>query len=98
MTYPIWSGINTGFFNDVEINGAALTPDLTFDGFNADIVPVHLGGVDGLYAEVMYARMASPQMVVPEESVNWFFDINPNIEVLPELRMMGKERSQKEYP
>jgi len=98
MTYPIWGGINTGFFNDVEINGAALTPDLTFDGFNADIVPVHLGGIDGLYAEVMYARMASGQITIPAEAINWFFDINPNIEVLPELRTMGKERSRKVYP
>ena len=99
MSYPLWSGFNTGFINDTEINGAAPSPDLLFEGFDGDIFPVLLGGVAGLYADVMRARSAFSGYALQPEDKN--IEVSPArtaFAPLPEIRAMGKERSRKDYP
>lgn len=97
--YALWSGFNAEAINSTEINGAAPSPDLLFDGFDADIFPVLLGGFSGLYADVMRTRAELRSYALQEE--DRIFEASrskTNIDVLHEDRAMGKERSRKDFP
>ena len=99
MSYALWSGFNTGFINDTEINGAAPSPDLLFEGFDGDIFPVLLGGHAGLYADVMRTRAELRSYALQEEDT--IFEASrskTSIAVLHEDRALGKERSRKDFP
>lgn len=99
MSYPLWSGFNAEAINATEINGAAPSPDLLFDGLDTDIFPVLLGGIAGLYADVMRARAEFSDYALQSEDKN--MEVSPartDLSALPEIRAMGGERSRKDYP
>lgn len=98
-SYPLWSGFNAEALNSTEINGAAPSPDLLFEGFDGDIFPVLLGGVAGLYADVMQARAEFSDYALQHEDKS--MEVSPgktDLSVMPEIRALGRERSRKEYP
>lgn len=100
MTHPpLWSGFNSHSLNATEINGAAPSPDLLFDGFDGDIFPVLLGNNGDLYADVMRARAEFSDYALQDEDRTMETAASKsNLSVLPERRAMGKERSRKDFP
>ena len=99
MSYPLWSGFNAEALNATEINGAAPSPDLLFEGFDGDIFPVLLGGVVGLYADVMRARAEFSDYALQEEDTTFETSrARTEFETLHEDRAFGKERSRKDFP
>jgi hypothetical protein len=99
MSYPLWSGFNAEALNSTEINGAAPSPDLLFDGFDGDVFPVLLGGVAGLYADVMRARAEFSDYALQSEDMN--MEVSPartDLSALPEIRAINGGRSRKDYP
>jgi len=95
----LWSGFNAEAINSTEINGAAPSPPMLFDGFDGDVFPVLLGGISGLYSDVMRTRAELRTYALQEE--DRIFETSrakTSIGVLHEDRAMGKERSRKEFP
>lgn len=99
MSYALWSGFNSGFINDTEINGAAPSPDLLFEGFDGDTFSVLLGGHAGLYADVMRTRAELRSYALQEEDTTFETSrAKTNLKTLHEDRAMGRERSRKDFP
>lgn len=95
----LWSGFNAEAINSTEINGAAPSPPMLFAGFDGDVFPVLLGGVSGLYADVMRTRQELRSYALQEE--DRIFEASrsrTSIDVLHEDRAMGDERSRKDFP
>lgn len=95
----LWSGFNAEAINSTEINGAAPSPDMLFEGFDGDVFPVLLGGYAGLYADVMRTRDERREYALQQEDRT--FETNASktdITILHEKRAMGKERSRKDFP
>lgn len=100
MTYPLWSGINSHTLDDVEINGAAPTPGIVFEGVSTAVIPVLMGSAPGSDFEVVYARHEQRRQHVLSELRHSLILAEPrHITALPEVRYgFGSDRSHKTYP
>jgi hypothetical protein len=99
MTYALWSGFNAEAINSTEINGAAPSPDLLFEGFNADIFPILMASFEDMHADVMRARAELRSYALQQEDRTFETSRSrTSISVLHEDRALGKERSRKDYP
>lgn len=95
----LWSGFNAEAINSTEINGAAPSPDMLFDGFDGDVFPMLLGSFPGMYADVMHVRDAFSSYALQEEDRTFETSAaKTNLSALHENRSMGGERSRKDFP
>lgn len=93
--YPVWSGINTGWLNDAEINGIEPTPGLAPGAFSSARIPILLGGFAGLDTYHADVRLERQSKVIPSEDLTHTVPETPAMVAAGENRAMNSGRAQR---